>query len=360
MNKLFKVTKRKDIPKIYSIVVPTLSILAALISGAFFMLFMGFNPIVIYKAMFTGSFGSFYGFMETLVKATPLMLSGLGVAIAFRMQLFNIGAQGQIYMGAFAASGVALFCNFIPDPLVLPAMFLAGFIVGGLWGLLPAIPRVFMNVSETITTLMLNYVAILWVDFLVYGSWKDPKGFNFPLTAMFKSSATLPVFVGTRVHMGLIVALIAMVILYIVFKKTSWGYQISVIGNSKRAAEYSGMNIKTNILLVMFVSGGLSGLAGMCEVSGVIGRLQHTIIPDIGYTAIIVAYLSKFNPISVVIVSILFGGMLTGGSAIQVLGLTSQVVNILQGSILFFVLGGEILTRYQISFKKEKKKEVSI
>jgi ABC-type uncharacterized transport system permease subunit len=350
---ILRVEKRLTVSKMTYFIIPVISIVLALCVGGLFIALMGYNTLEMYTLMFQGAFGSAYGFSETIVKAIPLMLAGLGVAIAFKMLLWNIGAEGQIYMGAFTASWVALFWPNLPPFLVLPVMVVAGFLGGAIWGLIPAIPRALLGVDETITTLMLNYVAILWVDYLVYGPWKDPDGFNFPLSAMFPSHAMLPIIPGTRIHAGLIMALIAAIILFIIVKNTTWGYQISVIGESQKAARYAGINIKKNIFIVMFLSGGLAGLAGMAEVSGIIGRLQHTISVGYGYTAIIIAYLSKLNSIAIIIVSILFGGMLTGGYAIQVLGLPAQVVSMLQGAILFFVLGGEIFTRYQIRIEKK-------
>lgn len=348
-----RVEKRLIVHPATYFLIPIVSIFLALLLGGIFIALMGYNTLEMYALMFEGSFGSAYGFSETIVKAIPLMLAGLGVALAFKMLLWNIGAEGQIYMGAFAASWIALFWPNIPPALVLPCMVIAGFLGGALWGLLPAIPKAFLGVNETITTLMLNYVAILWVDYLVYGPWKDPEGFNFPLSAMFPDYAMLPAIPGTRIHTGLIMALIAAVVLFVAIKHTTWGYQISVVGESQKAARYAGINIKKNILLVMFLSGGMAGLAGMAEVAGIIGRLQHTISTGYGYTAIIIAYLSKLNPVAIIMVSILFGGLLTGGYAIQVLGLPAQVVTMLQGAILFFVLGGEIFTRYRIKIVKK-------
>jgi len=353
----FRVTleKRGTTPYLIHFLVPVSSVVAALLVGAIFLKATGHSPLEIYAMMFDGAFGSMYGISETIVKAIPLMLTGLGVSIAFRMLLWNIGAEGQLYMGAFAASWVALFAPDMPGYIMLPLMFIAGFLGGALWGLLPAIPRAFLGVNETITTLMLNYVAILWVDYLVYGPWKDPKGFNFPLTAPFRDSASLPTFGNSRVHLGLLFALAAVVIVYVLLKHTRWGYEIRIIGESQNAARYAGMNIGKNILLVMLLSGGLAGLAGMAEVSGITHRLQHGISSGYGYTAIIIAWLSKLNPWAIIIVSFLFGGLLVGGFSIQTSGLPSATVFMLQGLILFFVLGGEILTRYRIKLQRGRK-----
>ncbi len=327
--------------------VPLFSVILALLLGAAFIESTGYDAWKIYGVLFTGAFGSAYGLSETLVKAIPLMLCGLGVAVAFRMLLWNIGAEGQLYMGAFAASWLALSFPQASGYLLLPGMFLAGFLAGALWGLLAAILRALLGVNEVITTLMMNYIAILWVDYLVYGPWKDPQGFNFPLSAPFAEAARLPTLGTTRIHLGLIFGLLAALALYLILRRTRWGYEIRVIGESPVAGKYAGMDIFRNILLVMFLSGGLAGLAGMSEVAGITHRLQHGISPGYGYSAIIIAWLAKLNPWAVVAVSILFGGLLVGGYSIQSSGLPAAVVYMLQGAILFFVLGGEILTRYR-------------
>ncbi len=328
--------------------VPIISLLLGLIFAGIFFSLTGKNPFTIYLLMFHGAFGSAYGLSETVVKAIPLMITGLAVSLAFRMKLWNIGAEGQFFMGAFAASGIALTFPDWPAYLLLPAMLIAGFVMGGIWGLVPAIPRAYFKVNETISTLLLNYVAILWVDFLVFGPWRDPHGFNFPYSTPFSASATLPAFGHTRIHWGLFVGLAIAVIFYFVLKYTKWGYEIRVCGESPKAAGYAGMNFVKNILLVMFISGGVAGIAGMTEVSGITQRLQQGISPGYGYTAIIVAWLGRLNPWAIIVVSFLLGGLLVGGFSIQTSGFPAATVSMLQGAILFFVLGGEILGQYRL------------
>lgn len=350
--------KRDDTSKTAMVLNPILSVILALLVGAVFLAVSGHNPLEIYSAMITGAFGSSYSLSETVVKATPLLLCGLAVSIAFRMQLWNIGAEGQFYMGAVAASWFALFHSTGSRFLDLSLMLLVAFLAGGLWGLLPAVPRALWKVNETITTLMLNYVAILFSNYLVYGPWKDPKGMNFPLTAIFPSSTLLPVLGNTRIHLGLIFGLVLAIILYIVLWHTKWGYEIRVIGESPVAARYAGMNIAKNILLVMALSGGLAGIAGMTEVSGITQRLQPNLSPGYGYSAIIVAWLARLNPFAIILVSFLFGGLMVGGYNMQTLGLPASVVSMLQGAILFFILGSEIFTRYSLKLKATQKKGV--
>lgn len=360
MNRLaFKLEKRLTPSPVMRFIIPLISVLLALLLGGIFLAFTGEDPLTVYSIMFVDSLGSKYGLTETMVKAIPLMLTSLGVALAFKMKLWNIGAEGQFYMGAMGAAWLPLTFPTLPVYLMLPGMIALGMMAGGLWALLTAIPRAIWKVNEIITTLMLNYVAILWVDFLVYGPWRDPNGSNFPITASFAEAARLPGLGDSRIHTGLFFALALAVILTIVFKYSRWGYSINVIGSSERAARYAGMNIKRNILLVMFLSGAISGLAGMAEVSGIIGKLQHGISPGYGYTAIIIAWLSKLNPLVILIVSVLFGALQVGGYAVQVVGVPAAVSTMLQGAILFFVLGGEVLTNYQVKLVSRKGEELS-
>lgn len=342
--------KRGAVSQVMMIAVPLLSIVVGLAFAGIFIALTDKNPVDVYLLMLEGAFGSAYGLAETVVKAVPLILCSLAVALAFRMQLWNIGAEGQLYMGAFGATWVALSFPEWPAVVLLPAMIAAGFLAGGVWGLLPAIPRAYYMVNETITTLLMNYIGILWVDYLVYGPWKDPKGLGFPITAPFSEAAILPAFGVTRIHLGLVLALLCVVVLYIVLQYTRWGFEIRVSGESAAAANYAGMNYTKNILLVMFISGGLAGVAGMTEVSGITQRLQHGISPGYGYSAIIIAWLARLHPVAVVLVSVIFGGLLVGGFSIQTSGFPAATVAMLQGAILFFVVGGEIFMQYRLKW----------
>lgn len=327
---------------------PIISVLLALILCAVFLAFTGRDPFEVYAAMFGGAFGSSYGLSETAVKAIPLALCALGIALAFRMQLWNIGAEGQFYMGAFAASGVPLTFPELPSVIMLPAMVILGMAAGAVWGFIPGFLRAKWRVNEIITSLMLNYIGILWVSYLVYGPWKDPQGMNFPLTAQFPDAAMLPTFAGSRIHIGALLVIALVILFSIIFKNSRWGYEIKVIGASEPAARYAGMNIKQNIYIVMLLSGAICGLAGMTEVSGIVGRLQPGLSPGYGYTAIIIAWLAKLNPIAIIIVSVLFGALQVGGYLVQTLGVPATVASMLQGAILFFVVGGEVFTTYRI------------
>lgn len=344
----FKLMKRERDSLAPKIMVPVLSVFLALAFGWIFLWLYGIDPAQTYLRMWDGAFGNSYALSETLVKAIPLMLVGLGVSLAFRMKLWNIGGEGQIYMGAFAASGIALSMADLSAWLLLPLMLLTGFIAGGIWALIPAALRAYWQVNETITTLMLNYVAIFWVDSLIFGPWKDPQSLGFPLSPRFSANAYLPTIGDTRVHMGLLIAIIIALVFYFLLQYTRWGYEVKVAGESSEAARYAGINVKKNILLVMLISGGIAGIAGMIEVAGITHRLQQGISPGYGYTAIIVAWLGRLNPYAIIMVAFLFGALLVGGFGLQIYGISFSIVLMLQGAVLFFLLAGEIFMKYRL------------
>ena len=331
--------------------VTVLSFLLALLFGGIVLFLAGENPLEVYAAMFSGAFGDWNGVAETLVKTTPLLLAGLGVAVAFRMQLWNIGAEGQLYWGAIFATGLALFViPGAPDWVMVPAMVAAGLLGGGLWGLIPGVLRAWFGASEIITSLMLNYVAILFSEYLIHGPWRDPQSFGFPGTPTLPDAGWLAHWGTTRVHLGLLFGLAAALVLWIVLRRTRLGYEIGVMGENPRAALYAGMPTKRMILLVMAISGALAGLAGMSEVAGIGHQLQRNLSPGYGYAAIIVAWLGRLHPFGAVLVAFLLAALTVGGDQIQMsLGLPAAIAPMLQGTILFFLLGGDILTRYRIT-----------
>jgi len=252
-------------------------------------------------------------------------------------------------MGAIAASFIALFLEeFIPPIFILPAMFISAVLAGALWGLIPASLKAILGVNEILTTLMMNYIAILLVEYLYLGPWRDPEGYGFPGTAPFPETALLPRFTG-RIHFGIILAILAATLLWFIQNYTKRGYEIRLIGQNPRAARYTGINIGRNILIVMLISGGLAGVAGMAEVSGIALRLYSGLTVGYGYTAIIVAWLANLNPWGILIVSFLMGGLFVGGDQIQIAMQTpAAVAQVLQGAILFFMLGGTIFANYKI------------
>ena len=348
-----RLERRLNPSKAASFLVPLASFVLALVFGGIILLATGADPIATYKAMAVGAFGGKYAFSETLVKAIPLMLCGLGVAAAFRMRFWNIGAEGQLAMGAFGATWVALFLpSLLPDlptRWLLPLMILAGMLAGALWGAIPALLRAYLGVNEVITTLMMNYIAILWVEYLFYGPWRDPKGYGFPGTAPFPEAAWLARYPGTRVHLGLVFAVVAAVALWLILTRTKWGYEVRVIGENPKAARYAGISLVRIIVLVMLLSGGLAGLAGVGEVAGIAHRMQKGLSVGYGYTAIIVAWLGQLSPWGVMLVSVLLAGLLVGGDQIQItMRLPAAVALVLQGAILFFMLGGALFVQYRL------------
>lgn len=328
--------------------VSIISVAVALIICAIFLLVNGMNPLSVYGKMIEGAFGSSFGISETIVKAIPLLLCGLGVAIAYRIAIWNIGAEGQFILGAVGATSIVILFPNLPGSLYIPLMMVGGIAAGALWGLFTAIPRTYFRVNELITSLMLNYVAILLLDYLVYGPWRDPAGFNFPGTILFSPFQQLANIGGTRLHFGLIFALFAVIVFAFLLTKTKWGYELRVLGANPIAAQNAGIKINKHILIVMLVSGGLAGFAGAIEVSGVAGRLMYGISPGYGYTAIIVAWLAKLNPWAMLITSVFIGSLIVGGYSIQTIGIPSSFSNMLQGAILFCLISGEMINKYRL------------
>lgn len=348
------ITERREISSaFFRFSAPIVSIAIALFVAGFLLLASGVNPLEAYREIIIESLGSLYGLSETLVKTTPLIFAGLGVSLAFRMQIWNIGAEGQIYMGAMGASWVALFSGIDNHWVMMSAMFGAAFFCGGMWAGVAGFLRARWQVNEVIVTLLMNYIAILLVDYLIYGPWKDPKGFNFPLTAQFTDTARLAEYFDTRLHSGFFLAIFCALLLYLFMERTIWGYEIKVIGSNPKAAQYAGMRTGLAIFSVLFLSGAIAGIAGFGEVAGLQHRLQHGISPGYGYAAIIIAWLAKRSAIGVVVVSFLLGILLVGGDSLQLLWqLPVAFVYAFQGLILFFLLASDFFVLYRVKLVK--------
>jgi len=343
-----------------------LSIVVALIAGGVILALVGANPLTTYQAMVRGAFGTinlwlqgnFYHIGEILVKTIPIMITSLAVLVAFRMLFWNIGANGQFVFGALAATYVALFLfngnAVLPAWVYLASMLAAGFVAGALWGLIPALLKIFFNINEIISSLLLNYVAILFVEHLYYGPWRDPEGMGFPGTANIPEAARLPKLFG-RVHYGIIIGLMIAILIWIIVEKTKWGFEIKVIGQSAKAARYAGMNLTKNILLIMIISGGIAGIAGMTEIAGLVYRLQQGGISEYGNTAIIVAWLSNLNVWVSIGLSFLMAAIMVGGDQLQIaMQIPAAIALVLQGLILFVILMGEFFIRYRIRLVKQE------
>jgi ABC-type uncharacterized transport system permease subunit len=331
-----------------------LSLLLALMMGAIVIWAAGANPFKAYAVMAGGAFGTLYDISEVLVKAIPLIFCGLAVALAAKILLWNVGAEGQLAVGGIGSAAVALFLSpHLPPELILPCMVIAGFLGGGLWAAVAGLLKAKMGVNEILTSLMLNYVAIYWLEHLYFGPWRDPMGMGFPGTAMFPESAWLPRFPQTRVHLGLVFCILAALLIRWIFARTRWGYEIRVIGENPKAAGLARMNIAGTIFWVMFVSGGLAGLAGMAEAAGIHYRLQQGLTVGYGYVGIIVAWLAKLHPVGVILVAIFLAGLLVGGDQLQaVMHLPSSVGLVLEGTLLFFVMGSDMLSKYRVRLEK--------
>ncbi|WP_139902119.1 ABC transporter permease [Clostridium thermarum] len=350
---MLRFVKRDEIGKRQSIAIRIAAVILALVVSGIYLFFIDLNPVQIYTAMVKGSFGSAYYLRETITKAIPLCITALGIAVAFKMQFWNIGAEGQIMMGAFCASIFALWTPNIPKTVLLLIMAAAGVIGGSLWALLPAIFKSKWGTNETIITLMMNYIALKWVNYLQYGPWKDPKAMGFARIASFTDNALLPkVF---KINIGWIIAIVLVVLIYVFMNYTKKGYEISVLGESENTALYSGVNIKKTIVISILLSGGLCGLVGMIQASGVSGTLADNVSGGYGFTAIIVSWLGALSAPIIAVVSVLFAALIRGGSYIQTtFGIPEAVAQVLQSMILFFVLGSEFFIRFKVEKKSSK------
>ena len=324
-----------------------LGVLAAFLLGAAFLSLTGHNALSAYADLLRGAAGSSYAIQQTIIKAVPLALTSLGVALAFHAGLWNIGAEGQLVMGAFLASWAALTLRW-PAVALLPFMALLGLAGGGLWALLPAIPRALFGTNEIITTLLLNYIALLWVDYLVFGPWADPSAFSFPYSRAFPNAARLPLLPGSQIQAGVLFVPLVAAALALALRHTTWGYEIRVIGHSPRTAVYAGMPVPMQILIVLGLSGAVAGLAGMGEVSGVIGRIQQGISPGYGYSAIIIAWLARLNPWGTIAVALGFAALINGGFALQTGGVPSAIASMLQALVLFSVLVSDFFVTHRL------------
>ncbi|HAZ30340.1 TPA: ABC transporter permease [Candidatus Acetothermia bacterium] len=324
----------------------------AILAGLLLLFVMGVEVQQASRLLFFGGFGSWRGLSETLTLAIPLLLAGLGVAIAFKVGFWNIGAEGQIYVGGFAAAWVALTLGAaVPRVLLIPLLVAAGFFAGALWGAIPVLLRNRWRVNEVIATLMLNYVAILWVEYQVHGPMNE--GFGMPFSAILPRPAWLARLFGTRLHEGVYLAIAAAIVVYLILKYTPLGFKIRAVGANPRTARTVGISPERVMLMAMLIGGGLAGVAGMSEIAGVQRRLLSLFSPGFGFTAIGVALLGKLHPAGVVVSAVFFGGLLRGGRALQAgMGVPVAVVDIFLALVIFLLVGGALLARYRLTWDK--------
>ena len=329
------------------LLVPTIAVSLALTVAGVLILAMGINPLSAYVAMFLGAFGSANSISETLLKATPLMLAGLGLAIAYNCKVWNIGAEGQLYIGAWLATWAGIVVSGIPQPIHILLLTLVGFMGGALWALIPALLKTRFQLNEIITTIMMNYIATIWISYLVRIPMIDPESYGYPQSQVLSISAWLPrILPETRLNIGFLMALVFAVILQILLFKTTLGFKITAVGANQEAARYGGMKIATTILMTMAISGGLAGIAGMVEIAGVHHRLRAGFSPGYGFTAIVVSLLGRNRPLGVVLSAILFGALIVGADSMQQsVGVPFFLSYIIQGLVVLFMVSREIYIR---------------
>lgn len=329
---------------------PLLAVALTLVVGIFMFALMGYNPLLAFASFFIKPLSSLYQIAEIGVKASPLLLCAIGLAVGFRCNVWNIGAEGQFFMGAVGGSGVALAFPNSTGAWLLPLMLIAGIAAGALWGGIAAFLKTRFNTNEILTTLMLTYVAVLIESYLVHGPWRDPQGYNFPLSREFQDAALLPILIhGTRLNLGVVFALLAVAGVWVLLERSFLGFQIRVVGLGPAAADYAGFSSRRLVWLSLLLSGGLAGLAGVDEVAGPIGQLTPNISPGYGFAAIIVAFLGRLHPIGILLASILMSLLYLGGESMQVdMGLPVAAVGVFQGMLLFFLLACDLLIRYRV------------
>ena len=347
---LLKLVRRPEASRSMVLLSPLIALALTLLSGIVLFMFMGANPGQALYAFFIEPLTSLYGWGELGVKATPLALIAMALSIGFRAGVWNIGAEGQLTLGAICGAGIALWLHDIEGFWILPLMILCSILGGMAWAAVPAFLRTRFNANEILVSLMLTYVAILLLSYLVHGPWRDPDGFNFPESRVFNDSATVPIILdGTRLHLGWLLALAAVAGAWVLMARTLVGFQVKVIGEAPAAGRYAGFSVNRIIWFTLMLSGGAAGLAGLLEVAGPIGQLQPSISPGYGFTAIIVAFVGRLHPVGVLLASHLMALSYLGGESAQItLNLPLAVTGVFQGMLLFFLLASDVLIHYRI------------
>ena len=329
---------------------PIVATAAVLVIGFVLFSAMGKDPWQALYVFFIEPIDTVYDIGELLLKASPIMLVAIGLSVGYRANVWNIGAEGQLIMGAIFGGGVALAFHDVDSKLVLPAMLVAGMAGGMLWAAIPAFLRTRYNANEILVSLMLVYVASFVLSLLVHDAWRDPEGFNFPQSKMFTDAALLPnLLPETRLNVGLFLALAAVALGWLFMRKSLVGYQMRVAGLAPAAANYAGISSSRNVWLGMLIGGACAGLAGVGEVAGPIGQLLPIISPGYGFAAIIVAFVGRLHPIGIFFASLLMSLLYLGGEAAQMrMALPSSVTGLFQGTLLFFLLAADVFIHYRL------------
>lgn len=327
---------------------PALALLATLGVAMALALLAGANPLAVLGQIATGALGSKLAVLETLNRATPLIFTGLAVAVAFRAKLWNIGAEAQLYAGAIVA--VVLGTGALGSPLVLPVSALAAMLAGALLLLGPVLLKTKAGVDEVVTTLLLNFIMLLFVSYLLEGPMKDPGGMGWPKSPALISEARLPRIVeGLRLHWGFALAIIAAAVVWVIQTRTTLGFEIRAVGLNPEAARFAGMPVNTVLLKTALLSGGLAALAGWSEVAGLKGHLSSDLSPGFGYTGIIVAMLALLHPLGVVVTAIFVAGIFVGSDAMsRAAGVPTYIADMLMATALLFMVLAILLTRVRV------------
>ena len=346
--------RRREPSTLMLLASPLIAIGLTMLIGMVVFTAMGYDGFHAVESIFLTPFLEPQRWGDIGVKGAPLVMIALGLAIGFRANVWNIGAEGQYVMGAIAGTGVALLTYDMTGWWILPAMVLAGILGGMAWAAIPAFLRVKLQVSEILTSLMLTYVAVQFLYFLVRGPWKDPGGFNFPQTRMFTADQTLPtVLEGTLVHLGIPAALVLAVVAWLLMEKTTAGYAIKVVGLAPAAARHGGFSAARTTWATLLISGALAGLAGLFEAAGPFGQLTPQFPVGYGFTAIIVAFLGRLNPLGIVFGGIVLAGTYVGGEIAQsTVRLPQAATGLFQATLLFMLLATDVLVRWRIAFKR--------
>ncbi len=343
--------KRAERSNTIALVSPLIAIGMTIVTMVILFAILGKNPFLALWAYFIDPLTDGYSLQELAVKATPLVMIAVGLSLCYLANVWNIGAEGQFLIGAVAGSWLAVKTQGTDaGAWVLPAMLVLGAVGGALYAMIPAICKVKFGASEILTSLMLVYVADLFLDYLVRGPWRDPAGFNFPTTAEFDPLATVPTLIeGGRLHLGAIIALVVVLAAAVLLGRMIKGFEIRVVGAAPRAARFGGFNSNQLILLTFAISGALAGLAGIIEVAGPVGHLQPGFSPGYGFTAIIVAFLGRLNPVGILIAGLFLALTFIGGEQAQIaMKIPLDVTKVFQGILLFYVLACDSLILYRI------------
>jgi len=340
--------KRPERSARMAIASPFLAVALTLVVGAMIFAAIGVNPARGLYVLFVEPLTQGWSLQELVVKATPLVLIACGLLVCYLANTWNIGAEGQFVMGGVVGSILPVLLPDFANPLTLPLMLVMGVLGGMAWAAIPAFLKVRFGTNEILTSLMLVYVAQLFLDWLVRGPWRDPAGYNFPESRVFSAAASMPVLGDGRMSIGAIIALLVVAALAVLLSRTLKGFEIKVLGQAPRAGAFAGFSQKKMVVFAFLLAGGLAGLAGIMEVSGSIGQLLPTISPGYGFAAIIVAFLGRLNPLGALVAGLVLALSYIGGESAQIaLGVSEKITRVFQGMLLFFVLACDTLILYR-------------